>query len=341
MKRSLLELLRSPVDGSVLALEDEAGDDEIVAGRLVDAGGMSFPIVDGIPFFAQAGAEDPTFGFKWKLVASYGHEEPSRSSRRQWYYDRFGYGDLEGLRAAVDGKLVLDAGCGSGVDTSMFADAGATVVAVDLSGSATKAVYDRLGAHPNVHVVQGDLLRPPLRESAFDYVSADQVLHHTPDTREAFLAVGRRLKPGGRIAIYVYNRKGPIREFADDFIREHATKMSVEECWELCRQLTLLGKALTEVRAEVDVPEDVPLLGIKAGREDVQRFLYWNVLKCFWNEEWDFELNVVVNFDWYHPHFAYRHTPEEVRGWFAEAGLGLDRVADVQSGLVAVGALPA
>ena len=30
---------------------------------------------------------------------------------------------------------------------------------------------------------------------------------------------------------------------------------------------------------------------------------------------------IVINFDWYHPQNCTRHTTEEVRGWFAKAGL--------------------
>ena len=39
---------------------------------------------------------------------------------------------------------------------------------------------------------------------------------------------------------------------------------------ELLRSLTRLGQALAELKAEVEVPKDIPYLGIKAGRYDVQ-----------------------------------------------------------------------
>jgi len=102
--------------------------------------------------------------------------------------------------------------------------------------------------------------------------------------------------------------------------------MSAEDCYAFCRGITELGRALTNVHAEVDVPEAIPMLGIEAGTQDVQRFVYWNVMKCFWNGDYDFETNVIVNFDWYHPHYAYRHTVDEVRGWFDELGIGVERV---------------
>ena len=343
MKHSLVPLLCSPANGSPLELRvDREADGEVLDGSLVDSDDTTFPIVDGLPLFAADAAEGDTFGFKWNLIGdSYGHEEPSRTSRRNWYLERFGYDDEATLKAFLaEHPRVLDAGTGSGVDSSMFADTGATVFGVDLSHNAARATYRRLGALPNVHVMQADLARLPFPPASFDYISSDQVLHHTPDTWQTLRAVARCLAPGGSIAVYVYSRKGPLREFADDLIRQAVTGMSVEDAYETSKGLTLLGKALTEVGAEIDVPA-IPLLGIPEGREDVQRFVYWNILKCFWNPEFDFELNVLVNFDWYHPKYAWRHTREEVESWFAELGFPVQRLVDSQSGYSAVARRPA
>ena len=338
MKTSLLPLLRSPVDGSALNLDvTEQRDEEVIAGTLSDSAGTSYPIRDGLPLFAEAESDDPTFAYKWSILGRYGHEGNSKRIRRDWYLDRFGYASEEALATAIGGQWVLDAGCGSGVDTSMFSDCGADVVAVDLARPAADATYERVGDRPNVHVVQADIRNLPFAPGSFDYVSSDQVLHHTPDTFESLAAVRKLARDGGRVAAYVYRRKGPIREFADDFIRQHTTAMPADECMEFCRTITEFGRALTNVHAEVDVPDAIPLLGIEAGSQDVQRFIYWNVLKCFWNEEYDFELNVLVNFDWYHPKFAFRHTPDEVRGWFAALELELERLDVGDAGISAVG----
>ena len=53
----------------------------------------------------------------------------------------------------------------------------------------------------------------------FDLVFSEGVLHHTPDTRRAFRTLVDLLAPGGQIAFYVYRRKAPLREFADDYVR--------------------------------------------------------------------------------------------------------------------------
>ena len=65
--------------------------------------------------------------------------------------------------------------------------------------------------------------------------------------------------------------------------------------------------------------------GIQAGRYDVQRLIYWHFAKLFWNPELTMEENLHVNFDWYHPRYAHRHSEEEVRGWCDDADLEITR----------------
>ena len=109
--------------------------------------------------------------------------------------------------------------------------------------------------------------------------------------------------------------------------------MNYDECYEFSRKITLLGKALSELKATVDVPEEIPLLGIKKGKIDVQRFVYWNVLKCFWNEEHGEDASIITNFDWYHPKDAHRHTPEELKKWASESNLEILNFDECDAGL--------
>jgi hypothetical protein len=132
--------------------------------------------------------------------------------------------------------------------------------------------------------------------------------------------------------IYVYRRKAPAREFVDDYVRERIAGLSPEEAWDRLRPLTRLGQALAELGTEVEVPEDVELLGIPKGTYDVQRLVYWHFAKLFWNPTMTFEENNHVNFDWYHPRYAHRHTEAEVRGWFADCGLEITRFDDQEAG---------
>ena len=94
--------------------------------------------------------------------------------------------------------------------------------------------------------------------------------------------------------------------------------MSVAECTEFSKDMAHLGKALSKLNKTITIQKDIPLLGVKSGTYDVQRFIYWHFLKCFWDESDNFDRSVGVNFDWYYPKFAYRHTPSEVKKWYRD-----------------------
>ena len=117
----------------------------------------------------------------------------------------------DGLSPAdLDGKVVLDAGCGMGRYLRIAAESSASlIVGLDLS-QAVVAARELTAGLPSVAVVRGDLLRLPFAAASFDQIYSLGVLDHTPDPREAFLALARLLKPGGRIAIWVYPRERAI-----------------------------------------------------------------------------------------------------------------------------------
>ena len=114
---------------------------------------------------------------------------------------------------------------------------------------------------------------------------------------------------------------GPARQFCDSHIRAHFTKLPPEECYAACEGITELGRELSRLNARITLSRPIDILGIADGTHDVQRLIYHTFLKCFWNDAFDFETNNMVNFDWYHPHDAWQHTDDEVRGWLDELGV--------------------
>ena len=136
-------------------------------------------------------------------------------------------------------------------------------------------------------------------------------------------------------SVNLYRVKAPLREQADDWIRERATVMQPDEAMDLGRDLAELGRELQRVGGTVRLERGVPLLGIEPGEHSVQRLVYWTLLKCFWNDDFSPNLNALVNYDWYAPVHASRHTPEEVRDWCATAGLEIDRL-DVSDAAISV-----
>lgn len=345
MHRSLLALLVDPVSKTPLQLEEgqcEPGG-TVVEGTLHGAEARSYPITKGIPRFVLNDDGDQrqtanSFGFKWQQRNSYSSAQ-MRAASQEWFVQRYGFGSIEALRSFFAGRRrILDAGCGSGFSTSLWMDGSwqdrgnAEWFGVELS-TAIDMAQEQLGSLRGTHFIQSDLLQLPFRGHTFDTVLAEGVLHHTPSTERALRSLVAMLEPGGEIMFYVYRKKGPIREFTDDHIRSIVSSLEPQEAWRMLRPLTKLGQALSALRAQVEVPEDIPYLGIRAGRYDLQRLIYWHVMKLFWNEAFTFEENHHVNFDWYHPRYAHRHTEDEVRRWCETANLSMVRFDAQESGL--------
>ncbi len=341
MNPSLFNLLVDPRERLPLRLLDESSEgDEVIRGFLVGADSTVYKVHAGIPRFVnvdddkQAQTRD-AFAFKWQKRETY--ETPEfEAVYAAWLCEKYGFASLDEQSAYFDGrKRILDIGTGSGGASLPWLrhprwTGAAMWVGVDIS-AAIDVAKDRLGGSANTHFVQADALQLPFADGAFDTLLSEGVLHHTPSTRAAILSAARVLEVGGEFHFYVYRRKAPIREYTDDYVREAIRGLSDEEAWHEMRSLTQLGRALAELEVQVDVP-DVPLLEIKAGRYDVQRLIYWNFAKLFWNTALSFEANVHVNFDWYRPQYAHRQTEDEIRTWCAEAGLRIERLHEQESG---------
>lgn len=263
------------------------------------------------------------FSDKWSNLDQVERDEDEGWKQVQfdWYLRCYGYaGEAEFARQLAGRKLALDAGCGPGYKAAWFArlSPGTQVVAMDVSESVNLAAQ-RYSDIPNLIFVRGDIAKTPFNQGAFDFISCDQVLHHTvspPDTLREF---ARILAPDGLLNTYVYARKALPRELLDEHFRQGDPDRTREGLWELADQLTRLGKQLSELNVTLDVP-DMPALGIKGGPQDLQRFIYWNFIKCFWNPDYGFDASRLTNFDWYAPSIAYRFSRDEFTGMLKAAG---------------------
>lgn len=164
--------------------------------------GRVVPVVNGIPRFID-GPLDPvsrrtqaSFGYEWT------HFQDWRQSGETNFSDYFQGLDLPGLRAC----RVLDGGCGMGRHARQIARFAGEVAAVDFSGAIDQAARNTADVD-NVDCVQADLRRLPFADGAFDFAYSLGVLHHLDDTEDALRQIVRKLRPGGRLRIYLYWKK--------------------------------------------------------------------------------------------------------------------------------------
>jgi SAM-dependent methyltransferase len=112
----------------------------------------------------------------------------------------------EGAKLAP-GSHVLEIGCGTGMFTEMFAESGATIVAVDLSGDLLSKARTR--GLPPERVL---FIEKPFEEceidGPFDAVIGSSVLHHL-DVDIALSHIWELLKPGGHFSFAEPNMLNP------------------------------------------------------------------------------------------------------------------------------------
>jgi SAM-dependent methyltransferase len=240
-----------------------------------------FPIEDGIVRFVQQ-AHLASFGLQWNRY-EVAHDDEDRATFQA--KTGFKIDELKGLR-------VLDAGCGGGRYCKVAAEAGAFVTGADHSSAVVKAATLCEGL--DVRLVQADLKQLPFPEESFDLAFSIGVMHHDKNTRTVFDAVSKMVKPGGRMAVWLYRKNIWPQEVVNNFLRQRTTRWKPERLEPWCRFGAFLG--------------GIPL--VKQTLSKVANFSTHPVR----------ENRICDTFDWYAPEFQYHHTTAELESWFTEAG---------------------
>jgi len=122
---------------------------------------------------------------------------------------------------SLQGKRVLEIGCGLGLHTELMTRAGAEVTAVDMTSTSIDATRTRLRLKGlAATVAEADAERLPFPEHSFDFVWSWGVIHHSARTGRIVREIARVLKEDGQCRVMVYNRGGmPSRViFVKDFV---------------------------------------------------------------------------------------------------------------------------
>jgi SAM-dependent methyltransferase len=252
----------------------------------------AYPIVDRVARFVSSEHYVGSFGYQWNTFAKSQLDSANGTSRsRDTFEQKTGW-----PLASLAGLRVLDAGCGMGRFAEVCADAGADVHAIDLS-SAVEAAARNLGHRPNLSFYQADIMNLPFADGTFDAIYSLGVLHHTTNTRAAFLSLIRLLKPGGRIAIWVYSTRLRLM-FGGELLRAFTPRLPKPLLLKACRVAVPLYHL-----------HRIPLLGMMTTA----------LLPTSLNP--DPEWRWLDTFDWYSPTYQWKHSYDEVEGWFRDAGL--------------------
>ena len=257
-----------------------------------------YPLVNGVVRFVGAQEYAGSFGFQWKLYSRTQLDDASSQRSERALRRRTGFRPED-----LTGKLVLDVGCGMGRFAEVATRWGAHVVGIDLSLAsevAAKNLADR-----ETTIFQADVFKLPFAPGSFDYIYSIGVLHHTPDCEQAFKALPKLLKPGGRIAIWLYSAYNPWYRMSDVY-RKVTRRMAPETLHKFCR-------AVVPLYGIHQALKKVPLVGKPASSA-----LAWAIPM---SHNKDATWRVLDTFDWYSPWYQSKHTYEEVFRWFEDCGL--------------------
>ncbi|KDP41368.1 hypothetical protein JCGZ_15775 [Jatropha curcas] len=117
----------------------------------------------------------------------------------------------------VLGKNIIDASCGSGLFSRLFAKSGlfSLVVALDYSENMLRQCYEFIKQEENfpkenLILVRADISRLPFRSGSVDAVHAGAAIHCWPSPSVAVAEISRVLRPGGVLVASTYILDGPF-----------------------------------------------------------------------------------------------------------------------------------
>ena len=101
----------------------------------------------------------------------------------------------------IQGKEILEAGCGTGLVLEGLARLADKAVGVDISAG----MLDKARAR-GLDVVKGSVTDLPFDDASFAAVVSFKVLAHVPDLRRALAECARVTRPGGVLVLEFYNK---------------------------------------------------------------------------------------------------------------------------------------
>jgi len=112
--------------------------------------------------------------------------------------------------ASLRCEVILEIGCGTGKNTTLLAQIGSRVQAIDFSAGMIEKAKERLSL-ANVTFAAADLTQPwPCEDQSIDLISCNLVLEHISDLSFIFAQAFRVLAEGGRFFV---SELHPFRQY--------------------------------------------------------------------------------------------------------------------------------
>jgi len=200
---------------------------------LVCSSGDTFSVRNNIPRFVTNLNYAAAFGAQWKKyrltqLDSYTGTTITRDRARRCL------GEL--LWAELEGKHVLECGCGAGRFTEVLLGQRAYVTSVDLSEAvdSNQVNFPQNAIH---RIVQADTLKLPFARQQFDVVFCLGVIQHTPNSEETIAYLYDHVKPGGSLVIDHYTHNLSWYTKSAPILRRYLRRLSPEKGMKVTERL--------------------------------------------------------------------------------------------------------
>ncbi len=247
MRTTHLSYLIDPLtkQSFTLTIYDQQGE-HVFFGLLLSASSW-YPIINGIPrilvgemkqdmlqrystLYEQYSAKlPPHIRQEWRKAQSYqppsdnflAHQEKTAQSFAYEWKNIYVENDYEKknffhflspyiYEEELQGKKTIDIGCGSGRFTKWAALSGTSISFGTDLGESVEVAYELTQHLPNTCIIQADIYNMPFN-GIFDVAYSIGVLHHLPQPQQGFTRLPSVLKTGGKMLIWVYNRRHNAR----------------------------------------------------------------------------------------------------------------------------------
>jgi len=241
-----------------------------------------------------------------------------------WFLKRYGWTEGSFSEIMTKSNRVLDAGAGIGQHLAWFAMFFNNTMYVATDASVAPPATEVTSLH-NVKFILSDLRELPFQDDCFDLCYCDRVLMHLQNPLLALGELVRVTRHEGTVAFSVYRKKGLIRECVDEVLRRKLSAMDTCEAIEVCRDLAKLGRSIQNSSGKVDVPSSLREAGLFDSQScDIKEFIYWDLLKAFWNDDYGIDGSTMINLEYYFAPISHTYTKADVLCMCDEHKLKID-----------------
>jgi len=195
------------------------------------------------------------------------HSQDNRSTYAKRQADDTWVNMIQSI-CVIEGKNVLDIGCGGGIYTKAFAEMGASfVTGLDFSEQILSSAKENCKSYTNINFHLGNALNTQLKKEQYDIILERAIIHHINDLDSCFKEAYKLLKPGGIFIIQDRTPEDCILEGSSTHIRGYF----------FSKYPSLVSKETVRRHSSEKVIQTLLVEGFK----DPQSFSFWETRKTY------------------------------------------------------------